>query len=98
MVRQSGPVPIQGWLRQGERRSATGARQGKWRRTLGAAPFPVAREAEGLKEDLVHLVLDWPRPSAAEGIGPQRRGMDLPRLRQDSPPHVGDHRRRAWTS
>ena len=67
--------------RRGERRSATGARPGKRRRTFGAAPFPVAREAEGLAEDLVRVVVDRPRPSAADGIGPQRRGVDFPRLR-----------------
>ena len=78
--------------RLGERRSATGARQGRRRRTLGATSLPVAREAEGLPEDLVHAVLDRPRPGPAEGVGPQRRGVDLPRLRQDGPSHVGDHR------
>ena len=88
--------PSKGGRRRGrrrrERRSAMGARQGRRRCTLRAAPFPVAREAEGLLEGHVHAVLDWPWPSAAEGIGPQGRGVDLPRLRQDGPPHVGDHR------
>ena len=78
--------------RLGERRSAAGARQGRQRRTLGTASFPVAHEAEGLAENLVHAVLDRPRPSAAEGVGPHRRGVDTPRLRQDDPPHVADHR------
>ena len=57
----------------------------------GAAPFPVPSEAEGLLEDLVHAVLDWPWSNAAEGMGPPCRGMNLSRLRQDGPPHVGDH-------
>ena len=61
-------------------------------RTWGAAPFLDSSEAEGVLEDLVHAVLDWPRSSAAEGIGPPCRRMNLSRLRNDGPPHVGDHR------
>ena len=75
----------------GERRAAAGARKGMWRRTLGAASLPVAREAASLPEDLLHAVLDRPWPGAAEGVGLQSRGMDLPGLRHDGPPHVGDH-------
>ena len=76
--------------RRGERRAAAGARKGRRWRPRKAAALPVTREAEGLPEDLVHAVLDRPWPSAAEGVGPQRRGVDLPGLRQDGPPHVAD--------
>ena len=58
----------------------------------GGRSFPISSEAEGLLEDLVHAVVDWPRSSAAEGIGPQYRGMNLTGLRQDGPLHVVDHR------
>ena len=69
-----------------------GKRQGGRPRTPGAALFPVSSEAEGFLEDLVHAVPARPRPNAAEGIGPPCRGMNLSRLRQDGPPHVGDQR------
>ena len=65
-----------GW-RLGEQRAAAGARKGRRRRTLATASLPFAREAEGPPEDLVHVDLTRPWPSAAEGIGPQRRGVDL---------------------
>ena len=96
-VRQSAPVPIQGrtrWAAEGAApgvgHAAAGTRKGR-RRTLRAAALPIAREAEGLPDDLVHAVLDRPWPGAAEGVRPQRRGVDLPWLRQDGPPHVADH-------
>ena len=76
--------------RRGERRATTGARKGRRWRPREAAALPVAREAEGLPEDLVHAVPGRPWPSAAEGVGPQRRGVDLPGLRRDGPPHVAD--------
>ena len=55
-----------------------------------------AREERPCSHSPVRRRASWktssvrPRLSTAEHVGPPGRGMDLPRLRQGSPPHVGD--------